>query len=83
MFRIASSQVQLDFYWSLLAKWIYPVTKCRQDVSLSGRGIQPFQKYVAMINLDITDYTPEELNEMRRQDEIAEEQLDNYIDSWF
>jgi hypothetical protein len=36
-----------------------------------------------MINLDITDYTPEELNEMRRQDEIAEEQLDNYIDSWF
>lgn len=36
-----------------------------------------------MINLDITDYTPEKLNEMRRQDEIAEEQLDNYIDSWF
>ena len=36
-----------------------------------------------MINLDITHYTPEELNEMRRQDESAEEQLDNYIDSWF
>ena len=36
-----------------------------------------------MINLDITDYTSEELNEMCRQDEIAEEQLDNYIDSWF
>lgn len=36
-----------------------------------------------MINLDITDYTSEVLNEMHRQDEIAEEQLDNYIDSWF
>ena len=36
-----------------------------------------------MINLDITDYTPEEMNEMRYQEDIAEEQLDRYIDSWF
>lgn len=36
-----------------------------------------------MINLDITDYTPEEMNEMRYQEDIAEEQLDHYIDSWF
>lgn len=36
-----------------------------------------------MIYLNITDYIPEELNKMHRQDEIAEEQLDNYIDAWF
>ena len=36
-----------------------------------------------MTNLDITDYTPEELEMMRRQDEIAEERLDSYIESWF
>lgn len=36
-----------------------------------------------MINLDITDYTPEELNEICYQEDIAEEQLDSYVDSWF
>lgn len=36
-----------------------------------------------MVNLDINDYTPEELEEMRQQDAINEERLDNYIDSWF
>lgn len=36
-----------------------------------------------MINLDINDYTPEELEEMRLQDKIAEERLDSYIESWF
>ena len=35
-----------------------------------------------MINLDITDYTPEELNEICYQEDIAEEQLDSYVDSW-
>ena len=32
-----------------------------------------------MINLDITDYTPE----ICYQEDIAEEQLDSYVDSWF
>ena len=36
-----------------------------------------------MINLDTTDYTPEELNEICYQEDIAEEQLDSYVDSWF